>query len=223
MGKPSKEEEALRQLAGEIGAEFLKDESGDTIKVVARVKQWTISLSAVMGYKGTSYSTTKQAMGHAGVAMLAPYVSKDRFEFRVVRKGRFARLWLKLFGTKAIEIGYRAFDHDFVVKGNDESTVRALFANPRIRELIQSLQHVNVEGVQDESTERFAQRVALLVFWFSLGPIELTNVRKLKWLFELFEEILNQLCRIGSASEEEPDAQILAQIIPAGLRELLGP
>jgi len=38
----------------------------------------------------------------------------------------------------------------------------------------------------------------------------LTDVQRLKSLFELFEETLNRLCQIGSASPEEPTPATLS-------------
>lgn len=189
------EERAWRQLSGEIGGKFIADESGQEMTVAAKAKQWTIVAR-------TFTLTTYRAGTTRGVRMTAAYMSRDGFRFRVLRKGRFARLRRKLFGNKDIEVGYPEFDRDFIIQGNDESKVRALLANPRIRELIRFQPSVHFEVVQTKADRSLPKGVQALYY-----PMDrvITDVDQLKSLFELFEETLNQLCQIGSASEDKPD------------------
>jgi hypothetical protein len=82
--------------------------------------------------------------------------------------------------------------------------VRALFANARIRELISAQKQLHFEVKDDEGWfgATFPEGVDELVF-VVVGVIR--DVERLKLLYELFAETLEQLCRIGAAYEQAPD------------------
>ncbi len=194
-----------RQLSNQIGAEFIqkKQEGGffkprEGCKVRARVKEWTITLYDTKEIYTTQHSATTVH----GTNMDAPYVTKDEFAFMIYPKGMLSELG-KLFGGQDAEVGYPEFDRDFIIKCTDEAKVRALFANSRIRQLIQAQPGFHrfgadsYYGVRPELYFRFQSDVAVI-----------TDVGRLKSLFELFGETLNQLVAIGSASEENPNVKL---------------
>jgi hypothetical protein len=76
--------------------------------------------------------------------MSAPYVSPEGFRFSVNRKGFFSDLG-KLLGMQDIEVGEPDFDEAFIIKANDEGKVCALFANPKIRQMIQDQPQILLE------------------------------------------------------------------------------
>lgn len=123
--------------------------------------------------------------------MYAPYVSKGGFRFTIHRGPlTFAKpgklvasitIWLLNLGqVREVNVGYPEFDQGFIIKSNDESKIRALFANPKIRQLIQSQPEIY-----------FGAGPNKLYFWESGGII--SDIERLKSLFELFKETLNQL------------------------------
>jgi len=200
---PEKQQEAWRELGSAVGAVSFVEGEKD-MSLVKKVGNWKITLHTYVQEASSSYSATRRY-----TTMVAPYVCRDGFRFRVGHKGWFARLWRKLFGTKDVQVGYPEFDRDFFVKGNDEFKVRALFANPRIRELIQSQPAIFLAVRQAEPRTDSIQGVNALYTslgstWSDAGYV-ITDVERLKSVFALFEETLNQLSRIGSASEEKPD------------------
>ena len=157
----------------------------------AHVKSWTVTLD--------TYSTREAVF----TRMRAPFVSRDGFRFRIYRKDLFSGLG-KGLGMQDIEVGHSArFDDDFIIQGNDEPKVRALFANPEIRALIQEQPKIRLELKDDEGlfSTRFPEGVDELHF-LTLGLIK--DVGRLKRLFDLFAEALDQLCEIGSAGPEDP-------------------
>lgn len=101
---------------------FLK---GDRVEVDHG--EWTVTLD--------SYVVTTGKVIIVYTRMRAPFVNPGGFRFRVYRKSIFSDLG-KLFGMQDIEIGDPPFDEDFVVQATDEPSVRQLFANATIRELI---------------------------------------------------------------------------------------
>lgn len=194
---PSREE-VWRQLCAEIGADFVDGGLWHGDKVQAHVREWTITLDTYTVSTGkTHFSYTR---------MRAPFVSRDGFRFLIYRKGFFSSLG-KALGMQDIEVGTLHFDEGFVIKGNDEHKVRMLFANPEIRRLIEEQPEIRLELKDDEGAfrNRFPEGVDELHF-LTLGVIK--DVERLKKLYHLFAEILDELCRMGSASLEDPGVKL---------------
>ena len=194
MFGPSKDE-IWRQLCSEIGADFVEGGFWRGSKVQARVKEWTITLDTHTVSHGKSSTTYTR--------MRAPYVNPDEFRFTIYRKGFFSGLG-KMLGMQDIEVGHPAFDDAFIIKGNNESKLRALFANPRIRELIEAQPSIHLEVKNDEGWfgPSFPDGVDELCFQV-VGVIK--DVERLKLVFDLFSEVLNHLCHIGSAYKTDPN------------------
>ena len=102
-----------------------------------------------------------------------------------------------------IEVGDPEFDEAFIIKGNDESKVRDLFANPKIRQMIQDQPKIRLRVKDSEGWfgPKFPENVDELHFQV-VGVIK--DVERLKAFFDLFATVLDQLCRIGSAYKQEP-------------------
>jgi hypothetical protein len=107
---PSKEE-VWQQLCNEIGAEYINNGIWKGDKVVAKIKEWTITLDTYTVSTGKSHVTYTR--------MRAPYVNADGFRFKIYRKNVFSGIG-KYLGMQDLEVGYPEFDNDFIIKGNDE-------------------------------------------------------------------------------------------------------
>ena len=198
---PSKEE-IWQQLCKEIGAEFVQGGFWQGNKVVARVKKWTITLDT---YSQSTYTGTT-TVTNTYTRLRTPYMNLDGFRFKIYRQGFFEGLG-KFFGGQDIQVGYPDFDHDFIIQGNDPHKVIQLFANPRIRQLIQAQPQIFFEVKDDEGwfSAKFPEGVDELYFQTS-GVIK--DVEQLKSLYELFAETLNHLCEIGSAYDGNPNFEL---------------
>ena len=129
--------------------------------------------------------------------MRAPYVNPSGFRFTVYRRGLFSDI-AKRLGMQDIEIGDAEFDRDFIIKGNDEAQVRALLASERIRRLIAAQPEMYFTVKDDEGWFGASFPKGVDELYFLVGGT-ITDVGRLKALYELFGETLDQLCRIGSA------------------------
>lgn len=235
----SSKEKVWEEFAREIGAEFVKGGFRRHDEVVAFVKRWIVTLD-------TWGSSSPQGGSQTWTRMRAPYVSKGGLRFEVVHKGWFARLWRKFFGAKDIEVGYPEFEHGFIIKANDESRVRALLRNPKIRQLIQAQPGIRFKaqdilgsglvaaGAEDidwlskrlsskarmpgESWAQVRDSDPMRVLVAEVGG-DIKDVNRLKSLFELFAETLNHLCGIGSASAEGPIARDLSALVQLAKEE----
>ncbi len=191
---PSREE-VWRQLCAEIGADFVDGGFWKGDKVQAHVKNWTLTLDTYTVSTGHSHTVFTR--------MRAPFVSRDGFRFRIYRKSVFSGLG-KALGMQDIEVGHSArFDDDFIIQGTDESKVRSLFANPEVRRLIDEQPRIQLEIKDDEGMFRqhFPEGVDELVF-HTRGVIK--DVDLLKKMFDLFATVLEELNRLGSATEASP-------------------
>lgn len=191
-------EEVWQQLCKEIGADFIDGGFWKGDKVLARVKEWTITLDTYTVSTGKSHVTYTR--------MRAPYVNADGFRFKIYRKSMLSDIG-KYFGMKDIEVGYPEFDRDFIIKASDESKVRSLFMNDKIRALIHEQPSISLEVKDDEGwfSKNFPEGVDELYFQVT-GVI--TDVKRLKSLYDLFGETLNHLCHIGSAYENDPQIKL---------------
>jgi hypothetical protein len=198
---PSKDE-VWQRLSEEIGADFVRGGFWKGGKVQARVGPWTVTLDL-----HTSHHQHGNHHSHTTYTRLrAPYVNPEGFRFTVYRQGLFSGLG-KLLGMQDIEVGDPEFDEAFIVQGNDESKVRELFADPKIRALVQAQPQIHLEVRDSEGWfgPSFPEGVDELHFQV-VGVIK--DVDRLKALFDLFAAVLDRLCRIGSAYKQEPGVSL---------------
>jgi hypothetical protein len=194
---PSKDE-MWKQLAEEIRADFVNGGFWKGSKVKGQVKQWTVTLDTF------AVSTGKTTL--VFTRMRAPYVNRDGLRFKIYRRGLLSNLG-KLLGMQDIEVGFPDFDDEFVIQGNNPDQIRQLFLSPSVRQLIQAQPSITLEVKDDEGWfgESFPEGVDELHFQV-IGIIK--EIDRLKALYELFGVVLNDLCRIGSAYEDEPGVKL---------------
>jgi hypothetical protein len=194
---PNKEE-IWRQFCAATGGHWIDGSFWTRGKVEATHGQWTVTLDTY------TVSTGKSSVTYT--RMRAPYVNPDRFRFNIYRRGIFSDLG-KWLGMQDVEVGYPDFDRDFIIKGNDEWKLRRLFSNAKIRELIAAQPDINFSVKDDERGfgKSLPQGVDELYFQV-VGIIK--NVERLKLLYDLFSETLDELCRMGSAYEDDPQVKL---------------
>ena len=194
---PSREE-IWRQLSTEIGARYVAGGFWKGDKVQATHEEWTVTLDTY------AVSTGKAVI--VFTRMRAPYVNPNSFRFTIYRKGIFSDIG-KWFGMQDIEVGDPEFDRDFIIKGTDESLVRELLSHPKLRDLIARQREIHFTVKDDEGWfgTTFPEGVDELRFEVA-GVIK--DIERLKLLYELFAETLDQLCRIGSVYEESPQVEL---------------
>jgi len=194
---PSKEE-IWSQLSREIGAEYQEGGFFKESKIVLSHREWEITLD--------TYTVHTDKVTIVYTRMRAPYVNRDGFRFNIYRKSAFS--WLgKLFGVEDIEVGEAFFDEEFIIQGEPEILVRSLLNNSRIRQLIQDQKDIHFQVKDDDSwfKSRFPDGVDEL--YFEVADI-IKDKQRLKNLFDLFTLVLDELCRLGSAYETDPNVKL---------------
>lgn len=197
---PSRDE-IWQQFAAAVGGNFTGGGfwTGGA-KVEATHGQWTVTLDTY------TVSTGKSSVTYTRIR--APYVNPDGFRFNIYRRGIFSNLGKKL-GMQDVTVGYPQFDDDFIIKGNDEDKLRRLFSDAKLRDLISAQPAINFSVKDDEERfwggRNFPPDVDELYFQVT-GVIK--DVDRLKDLFDLFSETLEELCRMGSAYAKDPGVKL---------------
>ncbi|MCB0297643.1 MAG: DUF3137 domain-containing protein [Calditrichaeota bacterium] len=187
------QEEIWTQISQELGGSY-----SDTLfkkKIELKHGDWILTLDsyAESAMSGVTVSYTR---------LRAPYLNRDGFRFKIYPESLFSQIG-KTFGMQDVRIGVPEFDEKFIIKGSDEQKLQQLFANPKIRELILSQPDIHLEVKPDEGWfgVSFPEGVDELYFE-TVGIVR--DPERLKQLFDLFSEVLNHLCQIGSAYENDP-------------------
>lgn len=188
---PSREE-IWRQLASEINATYVAGDSWwKRDKVQASHAGWLITLDEHGKYHHTR--------------MRAPFLNPGGFRYSVYRKGIFTELG-KYLGMQDVEVGHPDFDRDFVIKGTDDTKLRQIFGNARIRELITAQPQIHFEvkdanGIfeRDLFAEKPPEDLDVLEFLVHSRHGKIKDKEHLRLLFDLFAETLDELCRMGTA------------------------
>jgi hypothetical protein len=182
-----------RRLAAEMGARYVTGGFVRPDRVEAASGGWTITLETY--YSGADKRTYTR--------LRAEYISLDAFRFTVYRRGLFTEV-AKSIGMQDVDVGHADFDRDFVVKGNDEAKLRALFSDPDLRRLVtvQPRLHLSVQEPWGFFSRRRLPENTLEMCYTAPGVIK--DPARLKGLFQLLAAALARLLAMGSASPAGP-------------------
>ncbi len=165
-----KREAAWRQFANEIGAEFIRGGWFHSSKVQTRLRDWVVTVDTYTVPSGDSSTTYTR--------IRAPFQDEAGFQFSISRAGLIGKLD-KVLGAQDIDTGVADFDRDFVIRGNSESKVKSLFADPGLRQRMQAQRSVHLR-LTGKALSLEVQGI-------------IRDVERLKSLFELFKDVLYQL------------------------------
>ena len=179
--------EIWKQVSAEIGARYVEGSFWKGDKVTARHGDWTIILD--------KYFCAASKLTYTRVR--AAFVNPDDFRFTIYRRGLFSDI-AKWFGMQDVEIGEAAFDRMFIIKGNDESRLRSLFTRKRIRELISQQPRIHLTAQKKKAGRNDTVFATHELRFHAVGVIK--DMGRLKLLFELFSEVLDQLSRMAAAN-----------------------
>lgn len=195
---PSKDE-AWERLSSEIRGEFVSGSFWKRSRVQKRVDQWTITLDIMTRHHGQH--------NHVPYTRVrAPFVNPEGFRFSLHRSGFLSGLG-RFLGMQDVEVGDPEFDEAFIVRGNDESKIEELFADPELRELFAHLPRfrLNVKDRGDWFGPRYPPDVDELHLE-TRGVVK--DVDQLKRCFAAFSALLHRLCEIGAAHKYDPGVRL---------------
>ena len=195
---PSKRE-VWKALAREIGALYVEGGFWKEDRVQARLGPWAITLD--------TYSVHS---GHAQIVftrLRAPYVNPEGFRFKAYRKGFFSEFG-KLLGMQHVNVDHPEIDERFILKGNQEPTIRALFEDPEVCDL--ALTHLQKGGLEVKDKEgwlisKYPPETDLL--YYQITGV-LRDTERLRGLIDLFAAVLDRLEQLGAAVAGDPGVVI---------------
>lgn len=194
---PSKKE-IWEELAREIQANYIDNGFWSGDRVEAKIDNWIVVLDTYTVSNGKTSTTYTR--------MRAPFINLDNFYFKIYRAGLFSQIG-KLLGMEDIEIGYKEFDEDFIIKSNNSERVKLLFSNENIRTLIHNQPDISLEIKDDEGFFKSSFPKGVDELYFQVHGV-IKDIYRLKELYELFGKILQELCNLGFASSEDPKVKI---------------
>ncbi len=201
---PSRKE-VWRQLSSELDGQFHDGGLFGHSAVQARSGDWTLTLDTFTSGDGKTNQTFTR--------LRAPYFNPEGFRFDIYRAGVFSGFG-KALGMQDVEVGHSRFDRDFVIKGNAPRRLRRLFGNARVRRLIQAQPKIQltVKG-RDGWFGRYPDGMDELHFQ-ALGAIK--DLARLRNLFNLFTEVLWQVCHGGRADADDVPFHVRRLSAPGG-------
>jgi len=167
-----KQDEAWKQLASEIGGEFVKGRPFRTSKVQARIGEAVVTLDTYSIPSGDSSTTYTR--------LRAPFEKAGGLQFNIRREGLIGKLD-KALGAQDIDAGDAEFDHNFIVQGKPVPDVQRLLSSVIIRQLLQGQSSISL-GTKGNELRREVMGV-------------IRDLERLRSLFQLFKEVLGQLER----------------------------
>ena len=184
--------EVWRKLSEQLGGEMDSSWRGD--KVHVDHDGWTVTLDTyvVMANNTPLYFTR----------MRAPFVNPSGFRFSVKRRSLMSDVagWL---GAQDVEVGEPEFDHQFVVKSNNDARVRELLRDTTLRRQLEGQASLSLTVKDDEGWFGATFPEGVDELYFSVSGV-ITDIDRLKDLFELFASTLDRLVVIGSANASPP-------------------
>lgn len=187
-------EEVWRALSQEVHGQYVEGSFWKGARVQAEHGPWTVTLD--------QYTVPTGDVMIPFTRLRAPFVNASGFRFRIYRRSVFSALG-KILGMQDIEVGDAAFDEAFIIQGNDEAKVRQLFASARVRELVTAQKEIEFAVKDDEGFlgPKFPEGADELHF-LARGVVK--DIEQLKGVYELFAEVLDELCRMGTAYNTDP-------------------
>ncbi len=186
------QEEIWRKLSREVGGRFREGGILSSHAVQARTEDWLITLD--------TYAVSTGTASQIYTRLRAPYFNPEGFRFEIYRSGFFTELW-KGMGMQDIEVGHTRFDRDFVIKGNAPGRIRRLFDNEKIRRLIDAQPRIHLSVKAHEGV--FSKFPAGVDELHSQSAGTIKDLAQLRMLFDLFAEVLQQVCHEGKAYEDD--------------------
>lgn len=124
------------------------------------------------------------------------FVRRDGFTFKFYRDGILSSIG-RLFGMQDIKTGDPQFDDEFIIKGNDESRVRLLLSNEKLKQIIQYSPDIHLECRQVGNSPNRDFELFLEM------RCEGLDFRKFRRAVTLVTEVLDELHRSDRAGPEK--------------------
>ena len=202
-------EDVYKMVAFDLNGKFTRGDFYNPVRVDVPFKNWIITLDTNVVNEIINVSHGNPYGGNAIYTRVrVPFIKTSNFQFAVTNTTALDS-FTKLFGGQDILVGDEHFDKLFTIKGNDEAKVEKLFTNSIIRHLIMELEEMNLV-IRTQEGLLFGTKLPENIneIFFKAEDV-IIDTKKLKLLFQLFSETLEQLCKINCAKTENPNIDLI--------------
>ena len=191
----SRRDEIWTALREQIGGEVTPRDFWHGQQLQVQAGDWTLTLDEYT----TMIMAGKVMVPVHHTRMRAPFPNPSRFRFSIHRASIFSSLGT-LLGMQDIQVDHAEFDEEFVIKGNDESQVRALWDSERVRALVTAQPKIRLAVHDDDGCfgKKYPPTVDVLTFDVAE---QIRDVNRLKGIYDVFAETLSRLSEIGVAGK----------------------
>jgi len=135
-----------------------------------------------------------------------PFIGTNDFKFEVYRSDIFTTI-AKWFGLQDLTIGDEKFNKEFIIRGNNQETVRQLLSDPKLKQLIQDqpAMILQIRDTNDTNNESLPKGVKM-AFYKTGGVVH--DAETLKCQFELFKSLSDQIIETGISRNEKPNFEL---------------
>lgn len=146
-----------------------------------------------------------EVTGRASVVqtrLRAAFHNAENFRFRIRRHDWLVDIAV-LFGAQDLSIGDERFDEEYVVSSSDEQKARQLLGSTELREKILEAEVDLLEVRDDEGWfgPDFPPEVDELCL---CARDRVNDPDRIATLYGVFAEVLNRLCHLGAAYDDDP-------------------
>jgi hypothetical protein len=184
--------DVFKQLAAEMGAEYVDGGFFGFPQARVKVGNWTVTLDLTQSGSGRSKPSLR---------IRAPFHTTQGFRFSAYHRGALSR---PAGSLPDMVMGSQHLDGDFALKATDESCAQALLADPSVRQLVQSLSALDLLTITDKERKLGARLPpGVYILWFYTLK-HAGGAGQIRDLFDLFCATLQRLVAIGAASPDKP-------------------
>ena len=185
-----------KEFAKIIDGVFIEGISWHSDRTEVQYQNWKVVFENYTLWSG-KYSTET-------TRIFVSFISLDDFRFEIYRNG-FVRKIEKLFGAQNIKIGREEFDRAFIIKANNEFKIKKLLQNQKVRSCLENLKELNIQVCDQYGIweNKLPERELQLSFF---TEDEIKDLEVLKLILDLFKEMLNELFKMKSITENKPAA-----------------
>lgn len=189
------QKEIWQDFAKQIEGEYIEGGFFKAKRIEAKFENWTIVFD--------TYTQSNGKTSTVYTRIRIPYKIQEDFQFQIYSKSFFSDIG-KALGMQDIEIGYKQFDNQYIIKGNDEEKLRQIFKNQRIRELMESQKRINLDIKSGKRL--FEQKIPediRVLYFYDMGVIK--DPERLKNLYFLMVLLINEMVNVRLISRENPN------------------
>jgi hypothetical protein len=186
--------EVWREIADRMKGEYFEAGKRKAPRIDLQHGPWRLTLD--------NYTVSNGQTSVTYTRLQAPYISSGDLVFRSYKANFFHRIGRRL-GMQDIPIRNRAFDEEFVVRGNDERRIQELFSGSKLPDLLRRYPklRLDVKSPPRKTRKKYGEHLYTVVV-VTVGVVKDPDL--IGGMFALGMTALERLAAVLQATEEAP-------------------